>query len=241
MNLLELFKGTGSVGRVATRLGYTVTSLDIDPKTSPDICSDIMSWDYTSLPKGHFHTIWASPLCTYYSAIQRFIKNDQIELRRQESDQMVQRVLDIIEYFQPVHWFIENPQSGALKNRAVVQGLPFHDADYCQYGFPYRKRTRFWTNRILQLKLCSYNCPHSDPTTKRHLMAIGQTNEKTRTGRAPPDQYCRSVGIKYNLKQRYSIPESLLEQLLKPRVKLLIQPRNCVVPPCPSFASLALP
>ena len=33
--LLELFKGTGSIGKIATDLGYEVTSLDILAKYKP--------------------------------------------------------------------------------------------------------------------------------------------------------------------------------------------------------------
>ena len=35
MKILELFSGTGSVGKVAQKLGYEVTSLDIEKKTQP--------------------------------------------------------------------------------------------------------------------------------------------------------------------------------------------------------------
>lgn len=37
MKLLELFKGTGSVGKVAKRMGMTVMSVDWLDKYKPDI------------------------------------------------------------------------------------------------------------------------------------------------------------------------------------------------------------
>ena len=40
MRLLELFAGTGSVGKVAKSLGWDVTSLDLDFRTKPDIVAD---------------------------------------------------------------------------------------------------------------------------------------------------------------------------------------------------------
>ena len=58
---LELFSGTGSVGRVLAQRGYQVTSLDINKKFNPDICIDILVWDATVLPPGHFDLITASP------------------------------------------------------------------------------------------------------------------------------------------------------------------------------------
>ena len=41
MKLLELFSGTGSVGKVFTEAGWEVTSLDLDPKTEATIHEDI--------------------------------------------------------------------------------------------------------------------------------------------------------------------------------------------------------
>ena len=44
--LLDLFTGTGSVARVAEELGYEVHTLDIDRRCKPDICADILEFDY---------------------------------------------------------------------------------------------------------------------------------------------------------------------------------------------------
>ena len=43
MRLLELFSGTGSVGKVARELGFEVISLDRDMEA--DIKTDIMDWN----------------------------------------------------------------------------------------------------------------------------------------------------------------------------------------------------
>ena len=44
MKLLELFSGTGSVGKVAKSCGFEVVSLDLK---NADINCDILHWDYT--------------------------------------------------------------------------------------------------------------------------------------------------------------------------------------------------
>ena len=67
--LLELFSGTGSVGKVAKGLpeGFEVTSVDINKKANPTILTDILKWDYKQFEPGHFDVIWASPPCNTFS------------------------------------------------------------------------------------------------------------------------------------------------------------------------------
>ena len=55
MRLLELFSGTGSVGKVARALGYEVVSLDL---TGATICCDILDWDYKAASVGYFDIIY---------------------------------------------------------------------------------------------------------------------------------------------------------------------------------------
>ena len=103
--MLELFSGTGSVGQVAKELGYDVISLDRDMEAHIQI--DIMDWDYTDLPPWMFDVIWASPPCTEYSRAKTCGVRD-IE----GSNEVVKKTLEIIEYFKPKYWIIENPQTG---------------------------------------------------------------------------------------------------------------------------------
>ena len=117
MRVLELFAGTQSVGKVARELGFEVISLDRD--MDADIKTDIMNWDYTQYEPKHFDIIWASPPCTEYSRAKTTGVRD-IE----GANAIVQQTLDIIEYFEPKYWMIENPQSGLLKDQLCMYGLP---------------------------------------------------------------------------------------------------------------------
>ena len=55
---------------------------------------------------------------------------------------------------------MENHYTGSLKKKEFMQGIPFHDLDYCMYSnWGYKKKTRFWTNKKnFSPKLCNKKC-----------------------------------------------------------------------------------
>lgn len=126
--MLDLFCGTSSVGNVFRDRGYSVVSVDNDIRWKPDICEDILLWDYkTAFPPGHFDVIAASPPCTEYSiALTTRPRNLDV------SNLIVKRTLEIIAYFMPKRWIMENPRTGLLKKQPVVEGIAYIDVDYCQ-------------------------------------------------------------------------------------------------------------
>lgn len=222
MKVLELFKGTGSVGKTITKShpDWEITSLDIQKKFNPDICCDIMDWDYKQFPVHHFDIIWASPECKIYSSLQdslnwkRHGKTHEeskinLEQKRRDSDKFVLRALEIIEYFQPTKWFIENPWNSNMKTIPELQKLNSSRFDYCRFGFDYQKPTRIWSNVEFESMKC--NCfENAEPKEKKeHKVKIGQHRTKDKKN---PDQTTE--------KERYAIPEGLIEHLVeapKPR------------------------
>jgi len=172
MKLLELFSGTHSIGKVAEKKGYSVISLDRDMSgdngsySSPHhIQEDIMTWDYKTFPVDSFDIITASPVCLFWSNLRaswigrkcKSIHPSEVITREHlEKDidkfgkPMVDKVFEILEYFKPKFWWIENPQTGKMKHY-IAEKYPqyniFYDVDYCKYSdWGYKKRTRFWTN-----------------------------------------------------------------------------------------------
>ena len=125
LRLLEVCSGTGSVGRVFKARGWDVVSIDSDAAAAPSIVADICAFDYEKLG-GRFDVVWCSPPCTQYSIARSKAKTPR---DLEGSDRIVQRCKEMIAWFQPSAWFIENPQSGLLKHRDVVAGLPYVDVD----------------------------------------------------------------------------------------------------------------
>lgn len=164
MSVLELFSGTRSVGKVCDELGFKSVSVDLILDADHKV--DIMEFDYTQYDKDAFDIIWASPPCTAYSNLQnswlgrerngKLFTKEIMEENRKEADKLVLKTLEIIKYFNPSLWFIENPQTGQLKNREYMKDLPYYDVDYCMYSdWGYKKRTRIWTNKeYFDAKLC---------------------------------------------------------------------------------------
>lgn len=199
MRLLELFSGTGSVRKAMEHQYDEIISIDILSKFNPTEVIDILEWDYKKYPVGYFDSIWASPPCTEYSKVLNGHPNRPRNLIL--ADSIVQRTLEIIEYFNPDKWFIENPQTGLLKDREFMFGLPYVDVDYCMYSdFGYRKRTRIWTNVDYEGKLCNKAC--GNMIDGKHINSCGNARK----------QYNRDDIVQVD---KYRIPEQLIKDLFQ--------------------------
>ena len=106
MRLLELFAGTGSVGKAFRLEGWEVVGLDITPGHA--IQCDIMTWNYRDMPRDSFDAIWASPPCTQYSIARTTGPPRDLE----GADALVQKTLDIIAYFDVKVFMIEKRKQG---------------------------------------------------------------------------------------------------------------------------------
>jgi hypothetical protein len=110
--LLELFKGTGSVGKVAHRMNMDVQSLDVESKYEPNVLVDILEWDYKKWMKDNNFVpdfIWASPPCNTYSPLVYPLKERDTKTAEPFSDrakvgtQILYKTIEIINYFQKIN------------------------------------------------------------------------------------------------------------------------------------------
>ena len=235
LKVLELFSGTGSVGKVAKSLGWEVLSLDLELEA--DIKIDIMEWDYKAYPRNSFDIVWGSPPCTFYSNLQNcwvgrkrkdgiIVTKEWIEEQRTISDNLIKRTLEIIDYFNPELWFMENPQRGQLKNREVVKGIPYYDVSYCMYSdWGYEKRTRIWTNKKNWNNLiCDKSGSCGNMVDTLHKVNLGNTERNKRARhklvcdgggdkRTKHSNCVQNVGGGTNRLMRYRIPPDLIYSL----------------------------
>ena len=214
MKLLELFKGTGSIGKVFKQVHPEgeVYSVDILKKYEPTFCGDIMDFDYKQFKEGHFDIIWASPECKVFSVLQNtWLKTGKREEKgkwdnmehlnqvRKEHGQFSKKTKEIIEYLKPKHWFIENPWTSAMKDLEHMKDLPCLRFDYCRFGYEYQKPTRIWTNRTdITKKICECK--------EIHKFRLGAKSSTFRHNTTFVDTT--------NINQRYSIPPDLVKYLL---------------------------
>ena len=213
MKVLELFSGTHSVGKVCKELGYEVVSVDIDGRA--DINIDILKWDYKKeFDVGEFDIIWASPPCSTFSILRnsnigRKLKvfGDQIVTAEMLYNDMIQNGLpllrkaqEIIEYFKPKLWFIENPSTGRMKE--FLTDLNHYDVDYCQYSdWGYKKSTRIWTNKTDFIpKRCNSQCPNLIKGTRKHKIEMSRTYSGGNNSKS--------------LDMKYRIPPNLIRELI---------------------------
>jgi site-specific DNA-cytosine methylase len=208
--ILELFCGTKSVGNVFKDAGYDVISLDYNKKFDATHIEDILNWNYQQYSQGYFDVIWASPDCRswsiatggkYRTKASIYGLNNQFQEGATLGNNMVLKVIEIITYFQPNYWFIENPRGllkwfpplqQYIKDVGANMNLVFY-ANYNNWGFP--KPTNIWSNLPLwenekqpemsKDKYCII-FHKGDNCNRRYYYAYGDVKAEERS-KIPPD------------------------------------------------------
>ena len=151
MKVLELFAGSRSIGKASEILGYQVFSSDLINFEKIDYVTSILDFDINKVPFQP-DIIWASPPCTGFSVAalghhwtggkNAYIpKTDTAKL----GIELAKKTIEIINYFKPKYFFIENPR-GLLRKMDFMDNFKRQSITYCQYGDTRMKPTDIWTN-----------------------------------------------------------------------------------------------
>ena len=215
MNLLELFAGSRSVGRIASRMGMNVCSVDVKPFQSISIVKDIEHLTVADLPFVP-DVIWASPPCTTYSlAAIGHHRHEGSGLPKTDfaakSDRLVQNTIAIIQAFPNAVWYMENPRA-TLRNMSFMAQLPEPvTVWYCRYGDKRAKPTDIWTNnRASLMNPCGWHprgecwnsnegCHHEAAPRGARTGTQGMTNAYERS-RIPEMLCAECLGAALNVK-----------------------------------------
>jgi len=93
-------------------------------------------------PPENVYGIIANPVCTEFSTIKGFEKENDIE----KGMFLVRHCQRIINKANPKFWVLENPFNGRLKD---VLGKPDFVYQPWQYGSPWTKKTALWGNFVI--------------------------------------------------------------------------------------------
>ena len=105
LKILELFSGTGSIGKPFRKRGHEVIAVDVDGRFGCEIQDDILQFAYVKLPWVP-DIIWASPPCTEYSRAKTTgVRNLVL------ADKLVAKFIEIRNHFLELNpsmlWFCE--------------------------------------------------------------------------------------------------------------------------------------
>ena len=210
MNILELFAGSRSIGKVGDKLGMNVFSIDWEKYEDIDLCIDVAKLKKEDIPFVP-DFVWASPDCTTYSIAAISTHRNNTEPKSEyakKCDTTNQHFISLIKEWLEINpdmvFFIENPR-GMLRKMPWMQEFKRHTIWYCVYGDERAKPTDIWTN--------------SDKWIPRPVCHNG--NKECHHAPAPRGSKTGTQGRKGSY-ERSKIPEKLcyevLESLNKPNI-----------------------
>lgn len=148
--IVSLFDFTGNWSNPYKENGYEIIQIDIQKGI------DILTWDYTKVPRDSVYGVLAACPCTDFalSGARHFARKDS-DGTTEQSVKLVKKTIEIIQYFNPVFWVIENPMSRIHKLNPELGNVEFKFdpcdfAGYCegekQDENRYNKKTWLWGN-----------------------------------------------------------------------------------------------
>ena len=165
--ILSLFDYSGNWPKYYKEAGYNVLQVDIKYGI------DILKLSTRDLPN-QIHGILAAPPCTDFAGSgAQYWKQKDLDGRTEESLKLVDKVLQMVDYYNPEFWALENPVGRLQKLRPELGESWYFQPHW--FGDPYTKKTGLWGkfNRDL---------PKSpvEPDPNSWIMKLGGKSEKTK-------------------------------------------------------------
>lgn len=177
--ILSLFDYSGNWSKPYRENGYNVIQIDIKHGM------DILEFDYKKYKS--VYGILAAVPCTHYALSgAKWFKEKDADGRTEQSNRLVKKTMEIINYFNPVFWVIENPMSRIHKCNPEL-GNPifkFHPYEFAQHddeprNSQYLKTTWLWGKFNIPIK---YPLPPIDG--QKYFRKFGGKSEKTKETRS---------------------------------------------------------
>lgn len=204
MNILELYAGSRSIGKIGDSRGHNVFSVDIKAFEGIDLAKDIefvTPADIPFIPD----MIWASPPCTTYSLAAISHHRNGIIPKTDfaiKSDRLVKNTLALISHYGCI-FYIENPR-GMLRKMPFMQPLDRTTITYCSYGDIRMKPTDIWSNNIASM---------FNPTGWKPRPKCFNGNLKCHHEAAPRGSKTGTQGLKGDY-ERSKLPEQLCQEII---------------------------
>jgi hypothetical protein len=173
--IISLFDYSGNWSRPYRENNYNVIQVDLK------LGIDIMTWDYTYL-KDIYGILAAIPCTDFSLSGARWFKEKDTNGQTEKSIGLVKKTLEIIKYFDPIFWSIENPMTRIHKLVPEVGEVQFkfHPFEFAGYDpvpreSQYRKMTWLFGKFNFPVKK---SLPDIDGT--KHWLKLGGKSERTK-------------------------------------------------------------
>ena len=175
-NILSLFDYSGNWSHFYKLSGYQVYQVD----KKLDI--DVLELNVRNLPFDECYGILAAPPCTdFASSGAQYWKQKDLDGRTQQSLELVEKTLELISYYNPQFYAVENPV-GRLQKLLPQLGKvwyfnPHEFAGYCDNPETeaYTKKTGLWGQFNKPEKRAVAPVPGASP-----IMRLGGKSERTK-------------------------------------------------------------
>jgi hypothetical protein len=139
--LISLYDRTGNWSRPYRENGWEVVQVDIQ------LGQDILTWDYRQFDnRGKVIVLAAQPCDDYAVSGSRWFAEKDKNGTTEQSNKLVQRTSEIINYFNPFAWALENPKTRIHKLNPWLGQRPkyiFNPCDHAAFLQQNREHERY--------------------------------------------------------------------------------------------------